>query len=180
MKIYLFCFSMFLALSAVKVFADATNDLEWGAMTNNVQMSIGTINGTATIKTNQPFSLIVRMKNVSTNQITFGYRYPLETTENLSWLVVSPSGKDVSPVRQPALRGSSVSRQIDPNEIFQFEYSLSSICSFHEIGTYKIVAIIDVGTKPHEPRRVDSNPLYLAVMPGEWVSETTNAPPAGF
>ena len=180
MKINLFCFSIYLALSAAKAFADEANNMEWGAISNNVQMSIAARGGEKTIKTNQPVSLIVRIKNVSTNQLYFSYLYPLETTQNLSWLVVSPSGKDVSPVRQPVFRVSVVSRQIDPSEVFRFEYSVSSICSFHEIGTYKIVATIDVGTKPHEPLRVNSNPLYLTVIPSEWVPQTTNAPPAGF
>jgi hypothetical protein len=180
MKINLFCVSTVAALCIGKAFAGGTNDIEWGMNTNGLQMSISAAGGTATIKTNQPFTLVVRIKSVSTGPIAFGYEVPLETTESLSWLVVAPSGKDISPIRQPTIRGSSVHLQIDPNEIFQFEYSLSSICSFDEIGTYKIVATKNVGTKPHEPRLVESNPLYLTVIPGEWKSEVTNAPPTRF
>lgn len=180
MKIYLFCISTVVALCIGKVFADGSGDIEWGVKTNGLQLSISETGGDATIKTNQPLTLMVRIKNVSTNQMVFGYDRPLKTTDSISWFVVAPSGKNISMIRQPTIRRSSVYHPIGPNEIFQFEYSLSSICGFNEIGTYKIVAIKDLGTKPREPHVVESNPLFITVAPGEWKTAFTNAPPIGF
>ena len=181
MKKYLFCLSMFAALSAVRVFADDTNKIEWGAITNNVQTSISLKDGPATIKTNQPFSLLARIRNVSTNHtFSFCLPFPPEYESGLKWVVISPSGRDVSPVPKLVLRVSNAIVLMNPNQIYEFEFKLSSICKFGESGIYKIVAKMDISWSPHEPCWVVSNPLYLTVVSGEWKAEITNAPPNGF
>jgi hypothetical protein len=181
MKKYLFCLSLFAALTAVEVFADETNKIEWGAITNNVQISISVKDGLATIRTNQPFSLLVRIRNVSTNQAISVYRWVgTQVDPGFSWVVVSPSGKDVSPIAELAAHGSGAFHHINPNQTFEYEFNLSSLCKFGEIGTYKIVFKMNTSESPHKLCWVVSDPLYLTVVQGEWKPATTNAPPVGF
>lgn len=172
---------MFPALTAAKVFANDTNKIEWGAVAYNVQTSISLKNGPAIIKTNQPFSLLVRIRNVSTNQM-FHFYLPTEPEyyDSETWVVISPSGKDVSPIPRLSLRQSGAMHPMNPNEMFEFEFKLSFLCKFSEIGTYNIISKINLSGSPHERNWVVSNPLYLTVVPGEWKPETTNAPPFGF
>jgi hypothetical protein len=66
MKKHLIYFVALIILSALPAAAVDTND--WGTATNNLQMSISLKGDKKKIKINQPVKLLIRYRNVSTNE----------------------------------------------------------------------------------------------------------------
>jgi hypothetical protein len=170
MKNQLLLLALFIISSCVIVFADDTNNIEWGLTTNDSRMSISFINGESVIRTNQPFSVTVRIQNLSTNQTLYVYLPMGRVDPGFMWVVTSPDGNDASP--PVTTRGSGAIDAIDPGGIFEFEFSLSSVCRFNQIGTYKITAKMGLGGLSNKVSRAVSNPLALTVVPGAWVQKT--------
>jgi len=141
MKHLLYLSSIIVLISFQKAHALDSAANGWGDVTNCIQMSINLKDGGQMLRTNQPVELTVRYRNVSTNETVFIYS-PLLVAADVTYLfqVVSPSGKDISPVsRKTSPAGSSVDRAIPPNGIIQFEIDLSRLCRFEEAGTYKVI-----------------------------------------
>src|SRR5262245_42316071 len=97
---FLACLILFLMVAmAREVSAFQQN---WGAPTNDIQISIRLDGGEEKVGTNSPVKLLIRFRNLSTNWNVgkfFGARN--ETDEDFKFTVISPSGKDVSPVVKP-------------------------------------------------------------------------------
>jgi hypothetical protein len=123
------------------------------------------------VKASGPFSLLIRYRNVSTNE-TFGLTYDGETPLDdftYSFIVLAPSGKDISLAKEMQENSSGYIRQLKPGEIIEVEVNLSKWYSLNEVGTYKITAkkgdMLWAG-KP-EAFEVVSNPLDVKVVAGE-------------
>jgi hypothetical protein len=135
------------------------------------------------IKTNQPVSLFICLTNTSTNETVYVDSTPPAYNENFTSEVISPGGKDISPRKQPPQQigfSSGASIPILPQTKFQFGgYNISDFCKFDEIGKYKITISLKINSQVvHGSFPVVSSPLYLIVVPGYWVPETTtNASP---
>jgi hypothetical protein len=145
-----------------------------GPVTNNVQMGIGISGNPDEIKTNQPFTLIIRFKNDSTND-AFGLMLTApEYDLSLTFNVTSPAGKDISPRPryEPAPTGSF---QLPPQQTMSEEYNISEFCKFDEIGRYVIVVKQTLrNPATQKPYVMISNPFYLNVTPGLWTGTATN------
>ena len=63
------CYSIFAALTVWQAFAGDSQTDEWGAVTNNFPMSISLKGDKNEITTNQPCILLIRYRNVSTNEM---------------------------------------------------------------------------------------------------------------
>jgi hypothetical protein len=64
-----YCYSCIVYLIAsCLAFADDTNVYEWGPKAGNFQLSIRLKGGGKEIKTNQPLDLMIRFRNLSTNE----------------------------------------------------------------------------------------------------------------
>jgi DNA-binding beta-propeller fold protein YncE len=158
---------MCLVLAAWQTFADDLKTNDWGAVTNNAQMSISLTGGGNEIKTNEPVRLLIRFRNISTNETIAIFRpNAIETDPTFSFIVVSPSGKDVSPSSPKIFVGSGGVLPIDPNQTVELEFNLSDLCKFDEVGTYKIIAKKGVGSRDGKKLFVVvSNPLYATIVP---------------
>jgi hypothetical protein len=96
MKLFLLIIFISVA-TALRALAGNGEANEWGPVTNNVQMGISVSGNPDDIKTNQPFRLLIRFKNDSTNE-SFGLiRIAPEFDWSLTFDVTSPAGKDISP-----------------------------------------------------------------------------------
>lgn len=170
----------------------------WGPVTNSVQMAISVIppgghfvrgftvdggtnivpvpSGTnrwqGEVKPSEPFSLLVRIRNLSTNEtfsFFYGGAYPDEHA-GLSCEVISPSGKDVSPRMPPGpsiITGHAEFPTARPNQIAEFEFPLWRLCKLEETGTYKITASKRTYV-PHKDQKafvLTSNTLSITVVP---------------
>jgi len=140
---------------------------QWGPLTYNTQISIGLDSNTNKFRTNEIINLLVRIKNVSTND-GFGMivGLPITFTEGASFLVTSPSGKDLTPAMQHSYRLQGLATWIQPNHVEGFAFHFDEICQYNEIGTYKILVKMQ---RPSPDRRklfdVISNPLYVTIIP---------------
>ena len=141
---------------------------DWGATTNNIQMSVALKNGTNGVKAEQPIVLLIRYRNASTNQVCRIYRSnEIEYDPGYTWSVISPSGNDLSPNPEKIHASESGGFiRLPPNQIVGLEFDLSQICRFDEIGTYKIVAKKEIfSPEAKKPVTVISNPLNIVVVP---------------
>jgi hypothetical protein len=172
----------------------------WGPVTNNVQMEISVVapgslsrshyfvvpGGTnrvggwvtepivpeTDLKAGEPFSVLVRVRNLSTNK-TFAFRYDgivPDAKDGLACIVISPSGKDISPRMrsEPSeFGGGSYRRPLtaQPNQTAQFEFPLSELCKLEEIGTYTITARKTIRDKAGKEFDVTSNSLSVRAVP---------------
>jgi hypothetical protein len=155
-----------LVLAAWQTFADDLKTNDWGAVTNNAQMSISLTGGGNEIKASEYVRLLIRFRNVSTNE-TFSINRPnsIETDPTFSFIVVSPSGKDVSPSSPKMFVGSGGSIPVDPNQTVELEFNLSNLCRFDEAGTYRIVAKKLIRSpEGSEPSTIVSNPLLVSEL----------------
>jgi hypothetical protein len=169
--------SLFLGTASCSAFAQENRTNEWGAVSNNLQMSIELKGGGSEITNGQSCILWIKYKNNSTNE-TLGLLKMnwVESDGTYSFIVVDPSGKDVSPNSNRPFGGSATIMDIGPGQVKELEYNLSGVCKINKIGIYKIIAkrIILPGSGK-KLFQVVSNPLYLIVIPGK--GEPTNAPP---
>ncbi|GEM_PF-1937462 len=165
MKTYLHCFSILAVFSA---FADGIETNNWGATTNGVQVSIGLSGGGEKITINQPVKLVIRFKNVSTNEILNVSRQSLlESDDSYSFVVISQSGQDVSPSAKPRfIPGSGTSIRIAPRQVKAVQYELSRRCKFDEIGAYKVIAKIELKLLGKSKMfQAVSSPLCVSIVP---------------
>jgi hypothetical protein len=180
-------------LAVWQVFADDFKTNDWGSMTNKLQMAISIIppnskaikklgpetnyiqslrphGYTNEIRVNEAFSLLVRIKNSSTNEAYSSYvtidANP-DLRSGLACTVISPSGKDMSP--HPAathttfFSGSFI--VVSPQQIGEFEFKLSDLCRLSEAGIYTITAKKEFRASEVTNRffTVLSNPLKVSV-----------------
>jgi hypothetical protein len=142
--------------------ADAKTN-EWGAVACNAQMSIELKESMKEIKTNTPVHLTINMRGNSTNQVYYFmiYSYPTD----FSWIVTSPSGKNLTfKESYPMDALATMMVRLDEIPNWWEDFNLSSVCSFNEVGIYKVIAKKEIlsagGLKKCE---VTSNPLNLVV-----------------
>ena len=169
MNKYLFWFSMFVSLATGEIYADNITN-SWGPVTNNIQMSISLEGGKNEIKANESFSLIVRIRNLSTN-MSFAFHYTLQAQTDprtgVYCTVISPSGREISPNTEKTYAGGSGSSgNVGPNKTLEFAFHLSDLCRFNKHGTYKITAKKVVRVDGNKPVEVVSNTLRLSVVWG--------------
>jgi hypothetical protein len=165
----------FLTVTMVRIArADDVKAIASAAAVNNIQISIRTKNGEAEIKTNQSFTIIIRIRNNSTNG-AFHFYQPLTTVNDypISFKITSPLGEDVSPIPPYVEHGSGANITVLPKSTYQYEIDSSWFGRFDKIGTYKILGSMYVGEKDRSDWAA-SNPLLLTVVPGLW--KDTNAP----
>ena len=184
MKIESYSICALFALSTALA-GERTTDA-WGPATNNAQMAIsvtspwsqtfqvGDTNVAAArfsvkheVKVGQPFSLLVRIRNLSTNETLSFYNALQPNTSpdvGLACVVISPSGKDVSPTRTAA-GGSGQFAVARPNQTTQFEFGLSGLCKLEETGTYKITAKKNTFGNADKAFVLTSNTLSVSVVP---------------
>jgi len=167
MKTYLVNSLLMLAVST-PVLAEDGND-QWGAETNGIQMSIKLSNGALEVKTNQPIKLVIRYRNVSTNEsfpVSVGGH--IEFDSSFTWTIISPSGKDISPDMLFHANQWANWYTLKPQKSKDVEYDLSVRCNFFESGTYKIT--LQKGISSDTTQRlftVVSNPLNVTIVPGK-------------
>ena len=120
MKMQAYSYSVLALLAVGRALAGEPATNEWGLVTNNAQIAIsvtspwshtfrvGDANTVQTpysvkseVKAGEPFSLLVRIRNLSTNQTlsVFNAAPNTDVKIGLACVVISPSGKDVSPAR---------------------------------------------------------------------------------
>lgn len=166
MKLYSCIFVILIIQFATQVFADNTETNSWGPVNDDIQMSIRLKSDVSEIKTNQPVELLIGFKNVSTNEtLRISTLNAIETDPGYSWIVTSPSGKDISPVPDNMpVTGSGARIPLPPGQIIEFNFNLSLLCEFNEIGTYKIVAKKSIySPSKHKLFKAVSNPLNIVV-----------------
>ncbi|HXR05692.1 MAG TPA: hypothetical protein VN765_00085 [Candidatus Acidoferrum sp.] len=159
-------------------FADGPATHEWGVITNHVGLSIWMEGDVKTIKTNEPVNVIWSLTNASTNE-PFGFIVASMPylNKDFPFEVIAPSGKNLYPTNTERLIvGDGSSGGLPPGGVSVFTYCLSQLCSFNEVGTYKIVAKRRITKPGGQPFWVVSNPLYLSVVSGEVKTGATNAP----
>lgn len=164
--------NFYLALTLVvmigfRASAADTNTNEWGAVTNGIQMSIGLKGDNQKLKTNQPVVLLICYKNVSSNEtIVISNQKALSLDATYSFVVISPSGKDVSPNLPKSFAGSGEIYPVGPNQTKEFEVNLSQLCNFDEVGTYTIISKKLIIQFEHPKQKwfvVVSNPLNIVI-----------------
>ena len=126
-------------LSLLQAFADTkTND--WGAMTNSIQMSIALRPEKTDFRLSNVVVLVIRLRNLSDHETFLVSRWnAIENDPSYSFVVTSPSGKDVSPGPK-IIPGSAGATPLEPNKTLEFEFNLSRLCKFDEVGEYRITA----------------------------------------
>jgi hypothetical protein len=164
MKTLLTYLLTFVTLFVWQVYADGMKTNDWGAVTNNFQMSISLKGDKSEITNNQPCILLVRYKNVSTNETLNVYE--AEHDPSYSFTVISPSGKDISQdIKKfhPSDSGGYI--PVRPNQSVKFEFNLSYLYDLHEVGTYKVIAKKKVWSfERHQTFTVVSSPLFVSVV----------------
>ena len=145
----------------------ATND--WGAIAYHAQISIALKRSGRTFKTNQIVELLVRLRNLSTNEDYGVYvASPLSGTEGFSFMITSPSGRDVSPTFRPSYRGSGGMVGVHPNQTDGFGFELGEICQTDEVGTYSILLKMKRWTPDRRKSfELVSNPLKVEIVAGK-------------
>jgi hypothetical protein len=166
-----FCYSIVVALAVWQVFADDPKTHEWGAVTNNFQMSINLKGDKNEITTNQPCILLIRYRNVSTNEMFRVFEANGTVYDpSYSFVVISPSGKDISPDMKKVRSGDSwANHEVGPNQTVEIEFNLTYLCKLNEVGTYKIIAKKGQMWSVARDKEftVVSNPLNVLVIPNQ-------------
>jgi hypothetical protein len=161
-------FSLCALLTIQHVFADGIKTNEWGAVTNGLQMSIGLKNVNKEITVHGDVDLLIHFRNVSTDQ-TFSIcpDNVIEKTPDFSFTIISPLGKDISPVPNPYPGPSSGAIiPLAPGRTLDFDFNLSRVCKFESVGVYKVIAKYSVlSRQTRKPFTVISNPLNVTLVP---------------
>jgi hypothetical protein len=148
--------------------ADDLKTDDWGVATNNLQISIKLEGGEQQVKAGQPYGLVIRYKNITTND-TFAI-YEVNGTiddSSYSFHVTSPSGKDVSPdtSKIPMYESGGIC-YASPGQVIEIKFDLSAICRLDEVGVYKITVkkaqIISIAK--NKMFEAVSNPLNVTVV----------------
>jgi hypothetical protein len=176
--LYLLSFLMACTLAAHSASTIVISSEAWGAVTNNVQMSVTVEGGSRNIKTNQPVSLRILIRNVGTNE-TFYVDVPaaIEMDPRFSFKIISPTGRNVSPKAPKIYAGSGATLTLGPGQTNELRFNLSKLFKFEEVGTYTITATKEVWTLEESRNfKVVSAPLSVSVAPGKWDGPTNRAP----
>lgn len=175
-----FCSLLFFAATCgLRADAGGPTEDEWGPIVSNAQMSIHLKDAGNEIKTNQPVVLSIRIRNLSTNETFIFLRQIADfvSPPEISFIVVSPSGKELSPATYGPAHGSARFVAIPPQRSVDDQFNLRRFYKFNEMGTYKIIAKWGLENASHTWGVIaTSNPLYLTVAPGEW-KEPPNGKP---
>ena len=189
-----YCYSVLALLAVCRALAGEATTNEWGPVTNNAQLAISIIppgsftvrsfrvgdtnnppmptgakTGKNEVKAGEHFSLLVRIRNLSTN-VTLNFYNAFQPNiglgVGLACVVISPSGKDVSP-NYSIGGGSGHFATEGPNQTTQFEFALSGLCKLKEIGTYKITARKSTSARHKGEKEfvLTSNTLRVSVVP---------------
>lgn len=164
-----FSFIIFLAVSlTAPVFTAVAGSEDWGSSTNNISLSIDLDGNEGQFKTNQSFQLVIHIKNTSTNS-PFSFLSPLAifNGEPFTFQVISPSGNEIVPAPPKVERGSAEVITIQPNHVYKCNFNLGYLCKLSEVGTYKIVAKMNIGMVRRKKTWAISNPLYVQVVPSQ-------------
>ncbi|MGB8367711.1 MAG: hypothetical protein ACLPYZ_00190 [Limisphaerales bacterium] len=161
MKKILSLILMLSATTGLRALADGTNET---ASSCDAEISIKLKEPAKEIKTNEPVILTVQIKNTSTNEMLM-FRIENMPTD-FTWAVTSPSGKDLSP--KPDLLHEAISGwfpKLKPLESREIDFDLSSVCSFNEVGIYKVVAKKQVVSLslPKKGCEIVSKPLDIVI-----------------
>ncbi len=175
------CLFILTYFSASTIFAGDVHLDEWGAVTNNAMMSVKLAPLDTSITTNTSVTLLICLTNMSDNHTLTWYKSLVPNADTpYVFVVISPSGKDVSPRRPHSpISGSGSIVSVGPHQMIETEFKLSEICTFVEPGTYKITVKQDIGGSK-QPCWLVSNPLSLSVIVGNAKRDATNTPPDGF
>jgi hypothetical protein len=138
---------------------------EWGAVTYNTQVSLGLKRPERPFRTNEVVELLVRIKNLSTNEeYGIAVQSPLTLSDGLSFDVHSPSGKNISPVFRGSPRLSGGVVWVHPNETDGFAFPLGEICKTDEVGIYTVTLKIERRTPDRRKSfEIVSKPLFISV-----------------
>jgi len=117
------------------------------------------------VNVGERFNLWVHIRNLSTNQTLTCFEGGTWQDEGngLACVVISPSGRDVSPKKAQAMWGSLMFLRAPPTNTMEFEFAFSELCKLEEVGSYKITALkrLEDGTT------LTSNTLRLSVTPAK-------------
>lgn len=162
------CFVLTFCITGVYAIRGAeTNGFKWGPIAGNFQMSVRLRDGGNEIKTNQPVDLMIRLRNLSTNEsynFIYGGALSVPTPGEFSLEVISPSGKNICKYPKYSNGGSSVWAHVPPHGTWEQEFPLGRLIEYETNDVYKIV----VRRMIHTNVVVISNPLYLKVVPGKF------------
>jgi hypothetical protein len=162
----LYHFSLCALFAVQHIFADDIKTNDWGTVTNGLQMSIG-LKDKSEITVYRDVELLIHFRNVSTNQ-TFSIcpDNVIEKTLDFSFTVISPLGKDISPIpnSHPGASSGAII-PLAPSQTLEFDFDLSRLCKFDSVGIYKVIAKYSVlSRQTRKPFTVISNPLYVSVV----------------
>jgi hypothetical protein len=170
MKTYYYTFFLWL-IACLTSLAAETNDYEWGPVTGNFQVSIRLKGGGTEIKTNQPIDLIIRIRNLSTNEtLNFTlWNWQAYSPSEQSLTILSPSGKDIyvwhSPIpKDGAVSGGPNSVVVPPQKSAEYGFHAFGLSENITNGVYKVI----VKRKVLHGLTANSNTLLLKVVPGVW------------
>lgn len=155
-------------------------DLEsqvWGPVTNGFQMSISLASSNNAFKANERMPIIIQIRNLTTNVTGWDpIPFPIEAGHLFSFVVTSPSGKEL--VKRPNFYESERGdiRGIPSKGSERHQFNLNYTYLFDEIGTYTVVAMRKLWLWPypypydsHKGPKADlftvvSNPLSVTVV----------------
>ena len=172
MKTHLYLVLVVAAAAACQSRAGSSPTVEWGPVTNGVQLSIALRQREEQKESGKPGDLVVCTRNVSEHTVhVVRYGDPLE---EFSFRIRFPSGRNVSLEQRPYPPGSArFTIEVKPNDAFSHPaIGLQSVCDLSEAGRYSIVLKEKV-LAPGGPTEVTSNPLSSTVK-----AATSRKPPS--
>lgn len=145
-----------------------TGGNDWGQATNHVQISLALKGGQREIKTTEPVTLLVGFRNLSTNQTVGVFRAgAVEYDDTYSWVVISPSGKDISPdFRRIPTSDNGHTLYILPGHTNQVELNFRNLCTLDEVGAYRIVVKKQIWLGVNKRWLAVSAPLSVSIAKG--------------
>ena len=161
------CSFLLCVLAVGHAFPARSNATDWGPPTNHLQMSIGLKGDETRISTNQPIKLLIRLRNLSTDETFHFYRANAsERSPHFSFSLTAPSGKDISPKPRDFFHGSGHFIDVEPGQVKEMELDLSLLSKFDEVGIYKIIAKYDMWSpRANTSLKVVSNELSISIVP---------------
>jgi hypothetical protein len=138
---------------------------EWGPVTKNAQLSVNLRADGKSIEASQPVKLIIRFRNVSTNETLIVLLSNAEEhNAEFSFVVRLPSGKDVT-LTPGAHHGSGAILHLAPSGTHAIDFNLSRLWRFDQPGAYQITAKCRVDIGASKSFQIVSNPLSVLVVP---------------
>jgi hypothetical protein len=146
--------------------------IQWGPLTNGVQVSIVLHESGKQAKPGQSFAFVIRIRNLS-DRIVYLPRTP-DPLVFRSFDIRSPSGHNLSPKPHEYNRGARWAEGVKPNEVFQYPpLDMGALCDLSEPGAYTILVKQKVLRDPG-PLEVTSNCLTVNVP-----AQAEQKPPSG-